>query len=79
MQRVFEIYKHDKWNMMKVEQLGTRFTVREISTEWGEECRVFLTRHELWQFAEQRFGRTEVASDPEETERILAIFKEICQ
>jgi hypothetical protein len=77
-QQITEIYKHDKWNMMKVERIGAKFTVREISTEWGEECHVFLSRHELYHFAEQRFASTVFHGDEAERLRILDLFKELC-
>jgi hypothetical protein len=79
MQQTYEIFKIDKWNMMKVERQGTRFIVRDISTEWGEECQTFISRHELMHFAEQRFSAQQYTGDEEERQRILALFKEICQ
>ncbi len=79
MQQTYEIYKLDKWNMMKIERQGTRFIVRDISTEWGEECQTFLSRHELMHFAEQRFTADRCEFDEPERLRILSVFKEICQ
>ena len=79
MQQTFEIYKYDKWNMMFVEQQGTRYHVREISTEWGEDSQTFLTRHALMQFAEQRFATVAFVGEEAERQRILAVFREICQ
>jgi hypothetical protein len=78
LQHTTEIYKHDKWNMMKVEIIGTRYTVREISSEWGEECHQFLSRHELLHFAEQRFAPAVFQGDEAERARILQLFKELC-
>ena len=66
--------------MMKVEQIGTKYTVREISTEWGEETHVFLSRHELAHFAQQRFAvATNSLFDETERARILSLFQDICR
>jgi hypothetical protein len=79
MQQTHEIFKIDKWNMMKVERQGTRFIVRDISTEWGEECHTFVSRHEVLHYAEQRFAADRCEFEEVERLRILTLFKEICQ
>lgn len=49
------IYKEDNWNMITAEIEGVRITVREISTEWGEDTYVLNGRHELIDWAEKHF------------------------
>ncbi len=80
MKQTIEIYKLDKWNMMMVEIIGIKYTVREISTEWGEETHAFVGRHELLHFAEQRFAEHRPFHGEEaERQRILSLFRDICQ
>jgi hypothetical protein len=76
--QAIEIYKLDKWNMMMVEIIGTKYTVREISTQWGEDTHTFLSRHALLQFAEQRFAG-EFDAGEAERQRILSLFRDICR
>jgi LPS sulfotransferase NodH len=49
------VYKFDNYNMLTVEVQGKTLVVREISTEWGEECHKFLSRPEMMHWAEKRF------------------------
>ncbi|TBL81277.1 hypothetical protein [Paenibacillus thalictri] len=72
-----QIYKIDKWNMMTVEVNGTRFVLREISDQWGEECHEFLSRPALMHWAEERFRKDKYSGTEEEREAILKAFKEV--
>ncbi len=42
---------------MTVEVNGTRFILREISDQWGEESQTFLSRPEMMNWAEHRFSK----------------------
>jgi hypothetical protein len=55
MAKIHVIYKEDKWNMITAEMEGSRITVREISTEWGEDTYVLNGRHELLDWAKKHF------------------------
>lgn len=72
-----QIYKKDKWNMMTVEVNGTRFVLREISDQWGEECHTFLSRPALMKWANERFPKEQFSGNEEEWNAIMAAFKEI--
>lgn len=65
------IYKKDKWNMLTIEVQGRNIVVRELSTEWGEDCRVFLGRPELLDWANKRFSPDDFAGDQAEYERVM--------
>jgi hypothetical protein len=73
MAKIHTIYKEDKWNMITAEVEGSRITVREISTEWGEDTYVFNGRHEMMDWAEKHFAPDKYDHSAE----ILAKFKEI--
>jgi len=72
-----EIYKKDKWNMLNVEVNGTRYVVREISDQWGEDCHTFLSRPALMQWAHERFAPNRFEGDEEERQRIIAAFEQV--
>lgn len=72
-----EIYKTDKWNMMHAEVQGKQIIVREISDQWGEDSRTFLSRPEMMAWVEQRFSASTFEGDEQERQRILALFKTI--
>ncbi|PYI56390.1 hypothetical protein [Paenibacillus flagellatus] len=72
-----QIYKKDKWNMLNVEVHGTRFIVRVISDQWGEDNFEFLSRPALMHWAEERFSKERFEGPEEEREQILAAFKEV--
>jgi len=72
-----EIYKRDKWNMLNVEVNGTRFIVREISDQWGEDSRTFLSRQEMLHWARERFAEGRFEGPNEEREQILEAFKQV--
>jgi hypothetical protein len=71
------IYKKDKWNMMFVEVHGKSLVLREISDQWGEDCRTFLSRPEMMKWAHERFPRERYADSPEEYEAIMNAFAEV--
>lgn len=63
---------------MTVEVNGTRFILREISDQWGEESQTFLSRPEMMNWAEHRFSKEKkYAGREEEREAILDAFREI--
>lgn len=72
-----QIYKKDKWNMMTVEVQGKSLVLREISDQWGEESRTFLSRPALMQWAENRFPKADFAGREDEWNEIMSAFKEI--
>lgn len=65
------IYKKDKWNMLTIEVQGRNLIVRELSTEWGEDCHVFLSRPELLDWANKRFSPADFGGDRAEYERVM--------
>ncbi|CEH31104.1 hypothetical protein AM501_30345 [Aneurinibacillus migulanus] len=67
------IYKEDNWNMITAEIEGVRITVREISTEWGEDTYVLNGRHELMDWAEKHF----TADKYENAAEILEKFRQL--
>ncbi|WP_213584753.1 hypothetical protein [Paenibacillus sp. J2TS4] len=71
------IYKRDNWNMMSVEVNGKQLIVREISDQWGEDCRTFLSRPEMMHWVEDRFSADRFEGSPEEREAILDAFREV--
>lgn len=75
--RKIQIYKRDKYNMLTVEVQGKSLVVREISDEWGEECRTFLSRPEMMAWAESRFQADRLEGGEAEREEILGKFRSI--
>ena len=67
------IYKEDNWNMITAETEGAKITVREISTEWGEDTFVFAGRHEMMAWVEKHFS----ADNYPAREEIIARFAEL--
>jgi len=72
-----QIYKKDKWNMLSVEVNGKTLIVREISDQWGEESRTFLSRPALMQWVEQRFRKQDYIGNEQEWLNIMNAFKEV--
>jgi hypothetical protein len=72
-----QIFKRDKWNMINAEVLGAKIVVREISDQWGEESRTFVTRPELMHWAHERFTPERFDGTEEERLAILEAFKEV--
>jgi len=67
-----EIFKRDKWNMIKAEVRGREIEVIEINDQWGEESRTFYSRAELMNWVEQRFAPDRYqGSEEERTEIVL--------
>ncbi|WP_027417668.1 hypothetical protein [Aneurinibacillus terranovensis] len=71
------IYKQDNWNMMTVEAEGAKITVREISTEWGEDTYIFTTRHEMMEWAKSRFLPEDYVGREDDYNQIMESFKNI--
>ena len=72
-----QIYKRDKYNMLTVEVQGKTLVVREISDQWGEECRTFVSRPEMLHWAEHRFRASELEGGEAERNEILAAFRSV--
>jgi hypothetical protein len=72
-----QIYKKDKWNMMTVEINGTRFVLREISDQFGEECHTFLSRPALMKWVSERFPKEKFAGNEDEWSAIMEAFKKV--
>ncbi|HZG87213.1 hypothetical protein [Paenibacillus sp.] len=72
-----EIFKRDKWNMIKAEVRGREIEVIEISDQWGEESRTFYSRAELMNWVEQRFAPGRYQGSEEEREDIIAQFRSL--
>ncbi|AGN70489.1 hypothetical protein B2K_38980 [Paenibacillus mucilaginosus K02] len=71
------IYKKDKWNMLTVEVNGKQLILREISDQWGEESRTFLSRPEMMHWVAERFPKEKFKDNPDEYEEIIAAFKQV--
>jgi len=71
------IYKKDKWNMMTVEVSGKSLILREISDQWGEECRTFLSRPAMMRWVSERFPKENFAGKEEEWENLMKAFGQI--
>jgi hypothetical protein len=72
-----QIYKKDKWNMLNVEVNGTRFIIREISDQWGEESQTVLSRAALQHWAQERFSADRYDGSEEERQAILDAIKQV--
>jgi hypothetical protein len=72
-----QIFKRDKWNMINVEVQGTKIVVREISDQWGEESRTFVSRPEMMHWVEHRFTPERFQGTEEERDAIIAAFREV--
>lgn len=72
-----QIYKKDKWNMLNVEVHGTRFIVRVISDQWGEDNYEFLSRPAMLHWAEHTFSSGRFEGPEEERLQILEAFKQV--
>ncbi|WP_047151030.1 hypothetical protein [Aneurinibacillus tyrosinisolvens] len=73
MAKIITIYKEDNWNMITAEMEGAKITVREISTQWGEDTFVFNGRHEMMAWVEKHF----TADNYPEHTRIVEAFQQI--
>jgi len=71
------IYKKDKWNMLTVEVNGKQLILREISDQWGEDCRTFLSRPEMMHWVNERFSKSSFEDGEEEYERIMEAFRQV--
>ncbi|CAG7625346.1 hypothetical protein PAESOLCIP111_02716 [Paenibacillus solanacearum] len=71
------IYKKDKWNMLTVEVNGKQLILREISDQWGEDCRTFLSRPEMMHWVNERFSKASFEDGEEEYERIMEAFRQV--
>lgn len=71
------IYKKDNWNMLTVEVNGKTLVVREISDQWGEESRTFLSRPALMHWVEERFARDRFDGTDEEYNQIMEAFRNV--
>ncbi len=69
------IYKKDKWNMMTVEEQGKSLILSEISEQWGEESRTFLSRPEMMDWVERRFSKETFNGSEQEREEIINAFR----
>ena len=72
-----QIYKRDNWNMMTVEINGKNLIVREISDQWGEDCRTFLSRPHMMNWVEERFAPDSFDGTAEERQAILDAFRKV--
>ncbi|GIO13625.1 hypothetical protein J19TS2_31800 [Cohnella xylanilytica] len=71
------IYKLDNYNMLTVEVQGKTLVVREISDQWGEECRKFLSRAEMMHWAENRFRAEDFPGGEEQLRETLAALRSV--
>lgn len=74
---VTTIYKKDKWNMMRVEQKGSKYILQEISDQWGEETTEFLSKAALMQWVQARFAPERYEGPEPERIEILQQFQQI--
>jgi len=65
------IYKLDPYNMLTVEVQGKTLVVREISDQWGEETRKFLSRPEMMEWAERRFRPEDFPGGETELQQVM--------
>jgi hypothetical protein len=73
----YEIYKTDNYNMLTVEVKGKTLIVREITDQWGEESFTFVSRQEMYHWAENRFRITDFTGREEERQAIMDAFRAI--
>ncbi|MEK8126368.1 hypothetical protein WMW72_00410 [Paenibacillus filicis] len=71
------IFKRDKWNMVTVEVNGKQLILREITDQWGEECRTFLSRPEMMHWAQERFAPGRFDGTEEEAAQIMEAFRQV--
>ena len=70
-----QIWKRDKWNMIRAEVRGREIEVVEISDLWGEDSHIFNSRAELMNWVEQRFAPDRFDGTEEERAEIVAQFR----
>lgn len=75
--KIYTIYKEDKWNMITAEIVGSKITVREISTLWGEDTYTFHSRPELMHWVSEHYKPENYAGKEEIYESILENFKNL--
>jgi hypothetical protein len=63
--------------MVTVEVHGTRFVVRVISDQWGEDNFEFLSRPALMHWAEHTFSQDRFDGTEEERLQVMQNFKEV--
>jgi hypothetical protein len=63
--------------MLNVEVHGTRFIVRVISDQWGEDNFEFLSRPALMHWAEGTFSQERFEGSEEERQQIIEAFKQV--
>ncbi|MDB4866597.1 MAG: hypothetical protein JWR03_930 [Cohnella sp.] len=71
------VYKHDNYNMLTVEVQGKTLVVREISDQWGEDTRHFVSRPEMMDWAEKRFRPEDFPGGEEEFRRMMDTLRSI--
>jgi hypothetical protein len=71
------VYKHDNYNMLTVEVQGKTLVVREISDQWGEDTRQFVSRPEMMDWAEKRFRPEDFPGGEEEFRRVMDTLRSI--
>ncbi|GIP15404.1 hypothetical protein J40TS1_10460 [Paenibacillus montaniterrae] len=71
------IYKHDKYNMLTVEEQGKTLVVRKISDQWGEEGFQFVSRAELMDWAGKHFRPGDFIGKEDELEQIMQNLRSI--
>ncbi|MNI40358.1 hypothetical protein D3C73_945790 [compost metagenome] len=62
---------------MTVEVQGKYIVLREISDQWGEECRTFLSRPALMDWVKNRFPKEEFVGKEDEWNEIMQSFKQV--
>lgn len=71
------IYKLDHYNMLTVEVQGKTLVVREISDQWGEETRHFLSRAEMMEWANRRFRPDDFPGGEDEYRKVMDALRAI--
>jgi len=72
-----QIWKRDKWNMIRAEVRGREIEVIEISDQWGEDSQTFYSRAELMNWVDQRFAPGRFDGSEEERQDILEQFRSL--
>lgn len=75
--KIHTIYKEDKWNMITVELDGSKITLREISTLWGEDTYTFHSRHELMDWVKGHYKKENYVGREEVLAAIMENFNQL--
>jgi hypothetical protein len=75
--KIHTIYKEDKWNMITAEIVGSKITVREISSLWGEDTYTFYSRPELMNWVKQHYKREDYEGREDIYESIVENFQNL--